>query len=399
MLLLVMCLASGCADEPEPVALPDPPSTEQISEDLVGLRFDFFEDGSGARPWTIEAEEIRQLRIVDQVVDDSGRVARSRVALALRAEKRSIQGELILRHRREAPNWVFEGGGRSGPNWRAGDAEATLFAVRVLSDSTIRRRTLAFSPIARYENGRYLAPLAPYEQRARALFDSTFASDSLALAAETGLNRAAADALAPRGSKLYALGAGQPPAEVRVDSVRASLLGCQYVTAYADPPTPEAARWARLGTTSSVMGAPLAEGTALNRPLARALEGVARQRFEIAGVDTQRLRQQRAIAADLDGDGQDEAVGVFTIGEGERRRSLAVAASPGATAPRLLFERVPDRPSGFATLSLLGVLDVDADGAAEALFLEEGTEVYRYLIVTFRGGRFTDAFRGGGGGC
>ena len=72
---------------------------------------------------------------------------------------------------------------------------------------------------------------------------------------------------------------------------------------------------------------------------------------------------------------------------------------PGAARPRLLFERVPDRAGGFTGLALLGVLDVDGDGAAEALFQEEGYEVYRTLVVTFRAGRFTDAFRGGGGGC
>ena len=44
-------------------------------------------------------------------------------------------------------------------------------------------------------------------------------------------------------------------------------------------------------------------------------------------------------------------------------------------------------------------MDVDADGAAEAFFVEEGTEAYRYLVVTYRAGRFTDAFRGGGSAC
>ncbi len=397
MLTLALVFASGCADKPEPVALPEPPEAEQIREDLAGLRFDFFEDEAGARPWTIEAEEIRNLQVLDQVLDDSARVARSRVSLALRASKRTIQGTLILRHRREGAQWVFEGGGRSGPSWRAGDAEATLFEVRALADTTFRTRSLALNPIARYESGRYLAPLAPFESRARALFDSTFASDSLSLAAETALNRAAGETIAARGATLYALRAGGAPVPVRVDSVHVSLLGCEYASAYAS--APEAAMRARLGTSSSVMGAPLADGKPLERSLARALEGVARQRFSLAGVDTQRMRQKRSTAADLDGDGRDEAVGVFTVGEGERQRSLAVAVAPGASAPRLLFERVPDRASGFLTLTLLGVLDADGDGAAEVIFLEEGYEVFRYLIVTYRGGRFTDAFRGGGGGC
>ena len=396
-LVVFIALASGCREAPEPLALPDPPPADQIRDDLVGVRFTFFEDADGPRPWTIEEGEIRRLDVVDQVVDDSGRVARSRVALLLRADKRSIRGDLVVRHRREGPNWILEEAGRAGPNWRAGDTEATLFTVRAVADSTIRRRVLALDPIARYEDGRYLAPLAPFEARARAVFDSTFASDSLRAAAESALARAAADAVVRRGQTLFVLGAGRAPVRASVDSVEVSLIGCQYVTAYADPPTPEAARWADLATTSSVMGTPLADGRPLGRDLARALDRLARERFEIAGADASRLRQRGAIAADLDGDGRDEAVGVFSTGEGERQQSLVLGVASGAATPRLLFERRPAR--GFTSFELLGVLDVDGDGAAEAIFLEEGHEVYRYLIVTFRAERFTDAFRGGGGGC
>lgn len=394
--ILFLALAA-CTKEETPVVSPDPPPASQIRDDLAGVRFAFFEDEDGPRFWTIEDEEIRRLAVVDQAVDDSGRVARSRVSLVLRAENRSILGDLVLRHRREGPNWVLEEAGRAGPNWRAADAAATLFAVRVLSDSTQRRRSLALDPIARYERGRYLDPLAPFRPQAVALFDSTFASDSLRDAAEAALNRRVGASLAGRAA--FLLGPGHAPVRASVDSVQVSLLGCQYATLFATPSDASASGWAVLATSSSVMGTPTASGTSVPRDLTRALESVARQRFDLMGVDASRLRSKGTLAADLDGDGQDEAVGAFVVGQGERQVGLGLAVEMVGGQPRLLFERQATRTDGFWTLELLGVLDVDADGADEVLFLEEGYEVFRYLIVTYRADRFTDAFRGGGGGC
>lgn len=394
---LGLLVLGACRDVEEPLVLPDPPPESQIREDLVGVRFAFFEDADGPRHWTIEPEEIRRLAVVEQIVDDSGRVARSRVSLTLRAEHRSILGDLVLRHRRDGPTWVLDDAARAGPNWQASDATATLFAVRVLPDSTRRRSTLVLDPIARYERGRYLDPLATFRREARALFDSTFSSDSLRQAAESALNRRVGRGLAD--GAVYLLGPGQTPVRARVDSTESSLLGCQFATVFASPSDASSFRWAELATTSSVMGTPTAPGRPLSRELTRALETVARQRFDLAGIDASRIRSRGTTAADLDGDGQDEAVGAFVVGEGDRQIGLALGVEMAEGRPRLLFERASARPDGFWTLDLLGVLDVDADGAEEALFSEEGYESYRYLVVTFRAGRFTDAFRGGGGGC
>ena len=184
-----------------------------------------------------------------------------------------------------------------------------------------------------------------------------------------------------------------------MDSTRASLVGCDYLTAFAAPEDRDATRWAELATTSSVMGAPTAPGRPIPRDLARALETVARQRLDVSGLDGSRLRLKDARAADLDGDGQDEAVGTFVVGQGDRQSGLALGVEIAGGQPRLLFERLATRADGFRSFDLLGVVDVDADGAVEAVFVEEGAEVFRYRIVTFRAGRFTDAFRGGGGGC
>lgn len=395
--LALAVAAGGCAPPPEPTPPPEPPAAEQLREDVVGVRFAFFEDEDGPRYWTIEPAEVRRMDVVEQIVDDSGRVARSRVSLTLRAENRSISGDLILRHLRRDSSWVLESAGRAGPNWLAADESATLFAVRTLSDSTLRRRLFALDPVVRYERGAYHDPLASARAAARVLFDSTFATDSLRQSAEAALERRTGGALAPR--TVFVLGPGHSPSSARVDSTAARLLGCTSATVFAAPSDPATSAWADLATTSSVMGTPEAPGAPLPRPLARAIETVARQRFETMGIDPGRMRIRRSLAADLDGDGLAEGLGAFVAGTGARQVGLALAVEMEAGQPRLLYERQSPRGAGYGSLDLLGVVDVDADGAAEAFFVEEGTEAYRYLVVTYRAGRFTDAFRGGGSAC
>ncbi|MEM1054035.1 MAG: hypothetical protein AAGI52_00805 [Bacteroidota bacterium] len=398
-LLAVLCLVVAGCNREEPYVPPDPPTEPQLRADLDSLRFAFLEDADGPRYWRIEPGEIRRLDLTDQTLNDSGTVARSRLSLVLRAENRAIQGDLVLRHEWRDSLWVLDAAGRAGPNWRASDAAATLFAVRVLPDSTLRRLTLALDPIVRYERGEYLDPLASARREARALFDSTFVSDSLRDATEAGLARRTADALAPRQSSVFLLGPGQAPARARVDSTKSSLVGCEYVTAFAAPEDLSAAQWVELATTSSVMGAPEVPGGSIPRALVQALETVARQRLDVIGLSGSRLRLTDSRAADLDGDGRDEAVGVFAVGDDASPSGLALAVEVAGGQPRLLAERLTTRTDGFRSFDLLGVVDIDSDGAAEALFVEEGAEAYRYLIITHRAGRFTEAFRGGGSSC
>ena len=388
-----LALLAGCRGAPEPEPLPEPPTAEQIRADLVGVRFAFMEDASGPREWVVEPGEVRGLDIVDQIVDEGGEIARSRVGLVLGAPERVIRGEMVVRHRREGAAWAFEHAERAGPDWTAGDAEATLYSVAAVADSAGSRRLLRLQPLARYARGLYTDPLAPFAAEARALFDSSFAADSARAAAERALARRASGALGAAGRRVYLLGRARAPEPARTDSARAELFGCPSAAVYVT--APEAAGWATLATTSGVMGRPQTPGGVLGRDLARALDRAARERFAASGVSTDRLRQQAALTADLDGDGRDEALGVFSVDADGAALALAVRAT--ATGHEVLYERRPDRAAGFTRLRLLGALDVDADGAAESLFEERGERRRRTLVVTHLADRFTDAFRGAEG--
>ena len=397
LLIALFALLSACGEKPEePVpVLPDPPSAAQIQRDLVGQRFVFFEDADGERAWTIEESEIRALDVVGQVVGEDGRGARSRVTVVLRAENRTISGDLFVQHRREGPNWVVEAVSRAGGNFRAGDRGAVLFAVEPLVDSTGVTAALYAEPIAVYDSGRYSEPPRPFAAAIEAFVDSTFASDSLRLAAEDSLTTRIASRYVARGRRLRLLRAGAAPAWATVDSSQVLVDGCQGIGAWlrADPD----AREAPLATSSSVMGGAVAPGRPLTGPESRSLDLAARDRLALSGANPDRLRPAGATAIDLDGDGVDELVGAFTSGDATQRFAVAVAIRASAAGSTVLFERRPAR--GFDRLAWVGAVDVDGDGAAEAVFLEEGEEVYRYLIVTYRAGRYADAYRGGGGSC
>ena len=390
-LLLVL---GGCAREEPPPPLPAPPSAEQLREDLVGVRFAFFEDDDGPRHWTIEAEEIRRLDIAGQTVSDDGQQALSRVTVALRAESRAITGDLRVEHVRRDSAWSLARVDRAGPNFRAGDRRATLFAVELVDDSTGTGR-LVLDPIAVFEAGGYRDPLRDWRRAAASLADSSWASDSLYAAAVDSVEALAARSVAPPRSRLRVLAAGASVAQTTVDSSVAVLGGCEVLSAFARRP-PGTTPWA-LATTSSIMGGAVAPGRAVSARERRDLERIARERLELAGADPSRLRARGVVAADLDGDGVDEVVGAFSSGPEANRHAVLVGVEPSATGGRLLFERRPG--AGYETFELAGVVDVDGDGAVETVALEEGAEVFRYLVLTSRSGRYADAFRGGGGGC
>ena len=399
---LLAFVVAGCAEpEPEPEPeLPDPPAVEQIERDLVGQRFVFFEDADGERVWTIEEPEIVRVAVVGQQVTEDSLRSRSRISVVLRADTRTIGGDLLVTHRRVGPNWQIESTSRVGPSFTAADESATLYAVEALVDSTGETRQLFAEPIAVIDRGRWHAPLAAFEAGIRRHLDSLYWNDSMRVAAEDALVARIADAHAPRGRTLRLLARGQAPMRARVDSAQVLVDGCRSVGGYVRSPG-GTAREATLATTSSVMGGAVAPGRPLTTAETRTLEFVARERLAGAGGDPSRLRSRGALAADLDGDGVDELVGAFASGDvasGEPGGvSVALAVRPTPAGADVVVLRVPE--DGYAALTLLGVVDVDGDRAAEVVFEESGYEAYRFLVVTHRAGRYTNAFRGGGGGC
>lgn len=405
LLLVGLASAAGCsrAEETPP---PIPPTLDQIQADLVGQPFVFFVDADGEREWTIEAQEIRDVQIVDTVRAEDGDRLRIRTHVILAAPNRTIQGDLQLDYQYDGARWQLLDLRRVGPNFVAGDASFVLYDVSPLADDTLgRRRGLSLDVIARYAEGTFTAPFEGYRARINALADSVFVGDSLATSdslrqlAESELASEIGSAFAPRGRTVRVLRPGEAPMAVRIGRSEVGILGCEYLNAQA-PSDQSLGREAALATTSSVVGGASVPGRALTATERRQLDQLARERFRVQGLDGDRVRSGGSVVIDLDGDGREEWVGAFSVGSEERATStgMVIAARPmEGNPPRLVFERRTQ--AGFGSFTLVGAVDLDADRAAEVVLLEQGYEAYQYLILTHRAGRFVTAFRGGGGGC
>ena len=381
------------ACQPEPAAdLAPTPDAQRVRADLVGVTFDFYTDADGDRPWTIGAEEIRSVEVVDTARREGG--ARVRADVVLAAPQRTIRGALDLSYRRDSTGWVLLSVERAGPNFAVGDAGFVLYDVGVLPSDSLHPDRLSLDVIARFADGEWTTPLGSVRARADALFDSTM-SDSLRTLALGRLADGVRRSWLPSGREVRVWAPGRPPRTVAIDSADVGIDGCEYAVGWARGTADANA----LGSTSSALGGTRVR--ALTGREARALDRLAAARLDARGQDGGRLRSAGALAADLDGDGSDEVVGAFAVGADTlaARAGIVVAARMASDGARLLFERVPEAAQGWGAFSLVGVADLDADGAAEAVLREEGDEVYRYRVVTFRAGRFLDAFRGGGGGC
>lgn len=401
LLFVGLVWSAGCSrTEPDVRPPPAPPDEDQIQVDLVGQTFVFFEDGDGPREWTIEADEIRDFQIVDTVRAGDPNRLRARTRIVLVAPTRTIQGELRLDYLHTNVGWEVQGVQRVGPNFIAGDASFVLFDVSPLTEDTLgNSRGLGLDVIARYEDGGFVAPFDGFRSRMDALADSIFLSDSLRQIAEAKLGTEIGRAFVRAGASVRVLRPGEPPQTVRARNVEVGVVGCEYLHAEA-PSRISLGQDAALATTSSVLGGAVAPGRRLTADEGRQLDRLARERLRVQGLDAQRVRSGGSLAIDLDGDGAEDWVGTFTVGDIESgtARGIVLGAKPNSTgAPVLLFERMT--APGFGSFTLVGAVDMDADRAADVVWLEEGAEVYQYLIVTHRAGRFVTAFRGGGGGC
>lgn len=410
-LAVLLVTLIGCRSESAPSeTLAAPPGERQIARDLVGARFVFFEDEGGPKEWAIEEGEVRDVRVLDGTTSDDGRTHRTRLRVRLAAPNRAIRGELFATYRREGDHWRFEEAARAGPNWAVEELAAVLYAVWPAppADSTAEPRDVRIEPMFRWAEGRYSAPLAPFEARMRAYFDSTFASDSLAEAERTGIEGAIAHRYLRPSWTLFLLSPGEPPAPAHAREPNVGFDGCQYATATARAPSAAFAGGTWLATTSSTMGGDTVRARPLSSEEDRALGRLARERLARQGVSVDRLgrlQPGRTVASDLDGDGIAEWAGAFAVegdARGEPPVAVVLAAAPSRTGrPRLVVEHVATvDEEGYGSLDLVGVVDVDGDGDGELILREAGYEHHTYLVLARdASGAWGEVFRGGGGGC
>ena len=390
--VIAICSTTGCSPSPPAPGPPPAPDADRVRADLPGQSFAFYDDADGVLTWTVSADEVRRVEVVDTTARAGGVRVRARVVLA--SASRTIRGLLDLDYERAGDGWQLRAVDRAGGNFAVADDGFVLFDVAGVPSDSTRPDRLRLDVIGRFQDGAWTAPLDGVRRRVRTVLDSAVA-DSVRWAALDRLEADVGRRWAPAGLGVRVWAPGRAARAVTVDSADVSVDGCEFVVGWARGTAGDGA----LGSTSSVLG-----GDAVSAPSGRevrALDRLARRRLAARGGDVRRLRSTGALAADLDGDGTAEVVGTYAVGAdtlGDRRApGVLVAGRMDSDGARLVLERRP--AEGFDRFTLVGVADLDGDGAAEVVVREEGYEVYRYRVVTWRGGRFVDAFRGGGGGC
>ena len=118
------------------------------------------------------------------------------------------------------------------------------------------------------------------------------------------------------------------------------------------------------------------------------------------------LKVGNLTATDLDGDGQFEVIGDFQIQTGNEasgaRRDLFLIATPegkGFRAELANFNSYK-MDSGFGqSIGFLDQLDMDGDGLAEVVTINEGFDAYGYSIYKKENGKWRDVYDGAGDAC
>lgn len=385
-----------------PLDGPPLPNADTILEDLTGTRFTFYEDERGERQWRVEEGEVKRLTVLDTLISSDGQSASLRVALTLQAAARTISGDLSLLYRPVGGRWSLAGAVRVGDNFAVGESEVWLYDTALApADFKANGRSLRLTPIAHVVDGLYRDPYRSVRDQERRLLDSTFAADTLREAAFQELEVPLANEAFAASEALYLLRATAPP-EPLTDSLRreVSLYGCRFLHGITAPMEAERARSVRLVTSSSVLRL---AGRTVTDGERQALDRVARRRLQEQPDAPSRFGDTAARAADVDGDGDTDLVGVYGHPDIPPRAetppvALAVAIE-SADDPAVLFTHAAPREEGSTQLALVALLDVDGDGAAELILRESGYETYGYRVLSHRAGRFADVYSGGGGGC
>ncbi|MEM8600382.1 MAG: hypothetical protein AAGF99_10715 [Bacteroidota bacterium] len=416
-LLAVLSLSVLACGAPDPRE-PDTPTLAQTSADIVGQAFVFFEDETGPRRWTVEADEVQEATILDDALDAEGTTLRRRLALRLASRNRTIRGEAFAYYERieveadslgGADGWALTELARARGNFEARDRFVRLYAVTRDEQPPVDDRNVVVEPIAVVYEGRIGDPLAPFEADLDSLDEigPHWLRDSTRFARIDGGIR---EALLNERRGLWVIDPvqGSIPAPIREATL--DLVKCRTVQGQARASQPLSAD-AKLAATSSVYSGGLV-GRLPTGEEQRLLLAFARERLRAVEAPEEalrRLRPGRLLAADLDGDGRDELLGTFDATalrpDAPQTWRLFVIARPDvsgkvlrAVAEVTRDDRGPARTPGQFTV--LGALDLDGDSAAEVVLRQAGplgTSRYRILGRTEAG--WDTVYEGSVSGC
>jgi uncharacterized SAM-binding protein YcdF (DUF218 family) len=163
-----------------------------------------------------------------------------------------------------------------------------------------------------------------------------------------------------------------------------------------------------LATTSETLGKRAISRRALTSAERAAVmtlvNNIYRQRKTPAAL-MRRLEVKNLTATDLDGDGRYEVVGDFRIQTGDingARRDLFLIATPAGKGYRAELANFQSyrMDSGFGRgIGFADQLDMDGDGIAEVVTIDEGFDGYGYSIYKKRNGRWRSVYSGIGDAC
>ncbi len=156
----------------------------------------------------------------------------------------------------------------------------------------------------------------------------------------------------------------------------------------------------QLGKRPSARRAPTeAERTALMT----LMKSIYRQRRTPASLMAS-IKVTNLTATDLDGDGQYEFIGSFTLeAKNKFERDLFLIAKPQGASMRAdlaKFQAYQPPPEGFlSSIDLVDHLDLDGDGVGEVFATQGGFDGYAYVIFKKVGGRWKEVYDQIGDAC
>lgn len=266
--------------------------------------------------------------------------------------------------------------------------ETVLFVVSGEEGEEGQPRRYSMDALAVMRRGKFVAPMDEYDEKSERSF---------------------ADNFYRAGQKYRLLFGG---GEVGTATVESWQEGCNAIhsTIKVESSAGIRGRIYGLATNSESLGKKETSRRALTSAERDALMALVKRIYRQHRTPNALLRSLKVgnlTATDLDGDGQFEVVGDFQIASppdsiSGARRDLFLIATPAGTGYKAELANFQSykMESGFGRgIGFLDQLDMDGDGIAEVVTIDEGFDAYGYSIYKKQRGTWRSIYSGIGDAC